>query len=581
MATKINHGAIDKVIQRNIRSFRKPGVFTVRPGYKLTGGWITDKPAIVATVDKKLDGLTPNQKLPAEVEDVPVDVREATGMQRLRAADPAAHALMIAHGRNEFREPDWNDERSVSDGKRLPPTSKLRPASGGKNAKKPSLPYSAPPKLPLNPVTRPMTIIAHASPENGYPVLTDFLAKTTSRLTIAMYDFTSGDILNAMKAAISPGSGRPLQMVLDHPPRNPTANQPDDVTAADLMKADKNATVYWALTRNDPKATKWIYPSAYHIKVIVRDGNSFWLSSGNLNVSNQPNLAANDPKRGSLSNADRDWHVVVMDPGLAQLYEAYIKHDFEVASADQGQGNPARRQQIQAAARKHKVEMGKSSHTRVAREPSKPSTLGMQKIFTNVPVTIQPLLTPDPGKLTTLYVDKVLALINSAERSVYMQTQYVHPSDQPVDKDFKTLVEALSDAHRRGLDVRVITSQYENTSQWVEKMHEYELDQVLRIQERVHNKGLVVDSKVVMVSSENWSGDGTLRNRDAGLIIDNQDIAQYFEAIFLDDWTNRATEKIVDRSYPSKAGGPSGGRKGRSSTAPPTKRRGATRRGKT
>jgi len=49
-------------------------------------------------------------------------------------------------------------------------------------------------------------------------------------------------------------------------------------------------------------------------------------------------------------------------------------------------------------------------------------------------------------------------------------------------------------------------------------MHEYALDQVLRIQERVHSKGLVVDSKVVMVSGENWSADGTLRNRDADLI---------------------------------------------------------------
>ena len=83
MATKIDYSRMHKVIQRNIKSFKKPGVLTVRPGYELTGGWITDKPAIVATVDKKLDGLTPKQMLPAEVEDVPVDVREATGMQRL------------------------------------------------------------------------------------------------------------------------------------------------------------------------------------------------------------------------------------------------------------------------------------------------------------------------------------------------------------------------------------------------------------------------------------------------------------------------------------------------------------------
>jgi hypothetical protein len=33
------------------------------------------------------------------------------------------------------------------------------------------------------------------------------------------------------------------------------------------------------------------------------------------------------------------------------------------------------------------------------------------------------------------------------------------------------------------------------------------------------------------------------------VIIDQPDIAAYFEKIFLDDWVNRATEKIVDASH--------------------------------
>jgi phosphatidylserine/phosphatidylglycerophosphate/cardiolipin synthase-like enzyme len=108
------------------------------------------------------------------------------------------------------------------------------------------------------------------------------------------------------------------------------------------------------------------------------------------------------------------------------------------------------------------------------------------------------------------------------------------------------LVTALSDAHKKGLDVRLITSQFENTAQWIETLKPFDLDQVLRIQEWVHNKGIMVDSKVVMVSSQNWSADGVLRNRDAGLIIVQPDITAYFEAIFIEDWVNRATEKIVN-----------------------------------
>lgn len=559
MATPVNRGAINRVIQKNLSKFRKPGVFTVRPGYAITGGWITDKPAIVATVDKKLDGLAPQQMLPAEVDNVSVDVREATGLQRLRHTDPEAHSLVVSHGRNENNEPDWPYERKVSDGTPVPKAQKKPLNRKGTTTKKPELSYSPPPGKTLSSVTRNMTVIACASPDDGYPVLTGFLAGTRSRLTVAMYDFTSGDLLDAVSNAIKPGA-KAFEMVLDHPPKNPTANQTDDVTRQQLIDGDTNAHINWALTRNDPKAEDWIYPTAYHIKVVVRDGDSFWLSSGNFNVSNQPNLAVNDPKRGSLAKADRDWHLIVTDAAMAQLFEAFIQNDFRVAAPYQSDGNEAVHEKIRAAETKYAKAQSQSTQIR---NPPKSANYSRfpHKVFTNVPVTVQPLLTPDPGQHTTLYVDKVLALINSAERSVYMQTQYVHPSDKPEDKDFTALVEAMAAAHKKGLDVRLITSQYENTPQWVEKMKEYDLDQVLHIQERVHNKGIVVDSKVVMVSSQNWSGDGTLRNRDAGLIIENAEIAQYFEQIFMDDWTKRSGVKLTDRSYtaPSRTSATSGG----------------------
>ena len=71
---------------------------------------------------------------------------------------------------------------------------------------------------------------------------------------------------------------------------------------------------------------------------------------------------------------------------------------------------------------------------------------------------------------------------------------------------------------------------------------------LVRIQTRVHNKGIVVDSTTVALGSHNWSGDGTLRNRDATLIIHNEEAAQYFERIFLADWTTLARQGSSDQS---------------------------------
>ena len=549
MATKINGAAIDRVIRRHLKLFRKPGVLTLRPGYKMTGGWITDKPAIVATVDKKLKGLKPSQRLPADVEDVPVDVREATGLQRLRHADPDAYALAVAHARNEFKEPEWPLERSAKTGRLLPKVVSKPLTSKGTTAAKPSLKYSAPKGVSLTAVTRKMTLTVCASPDDGYPVLTQFLAQTKTHLSVSMYDFTSGDLLAAVKSAIK--GSKPFEMVLDHPPLDDTANQTDAVTAAQIMQSDSAAKVEWALTRSDPLAAAWIYPTAYHIKVVVRDSAAMWLSSGNFNVSNEPNFAANNPKQGALATSDRDWHVIVNDPGLAKLYEAFIKNDFAIGSAHQAPGSAAVHAKISSALTK--LRKAQSVSTVIKYPP--PVAKGFNvphRVFTNVKVTVQPLLTPDPGRHTTLYVDEVLALIQSAKVSVYMQTQYIHPSANPKDKDFLLLVQALATAFKNGLDVRVITSQYENTAQWLETLKPFDLDKVLRIQNRVHNKGIIVDSSVVLVSSENWSADGTLRNRDAGLIIHNPDIAQYFQAIFMADWTTRADVKLVDASV--KAG---------------------------
>ena len=67
-------------------------------------------------------------------------------------------------------------------------------------------------------------------------------------------------------------------------------------------------------------------------------------------------------------------------------------------------------------------------------------------------MTIQPILTPDN------YVDLILALINSARKSFYMQTQYINYSDKPEDAKFAALVAAVVKKINAGLDVRLITS---------------------------------------------------------------------------------------------------------------------------
>lgn len=124
-----------------------------------------------------------------------------------------------------------------------------------------------------------------------------------------------------------------------------------------------------------------------------------------------------------------------------------------------------------------------------------------------------------------------------------MQTQYIHPSDKAEDQRFVDLINAVAQLQHDGVDVRLILSQWQTQGGWLDKLQAAGIDlAMVRIQVGVHNKGLVVDSQIVMLSSQNWSGDGVLRNRDASLIVFDEEAAQYYETIFLHDWVHMADQ---------------------------------------
>ena len=295
-------------------------VVTTRPGYKYpeSGAPI---PAVVVAV---IPGTTPVRADALEKEfGVPFTVIDATVEEQMAVTD---------RQRISFGQPSGSMasafERMLGGDEAL----EFAPPKTGS--------YQEPEPPRLMPVSEEMDLTICVSPEAGWGELEAFLANTTDTLTVGMYQFTAPHIFDAVEKAMKP-AGRTLELILHPVPERPAksgvkANDLDeeDEVIAPLEKAmKKRFEQTWAtlVSKANPDG---LFASAYHIKVAVRDSNAFWLSSGNWQSSNQPNVHPFGNNSGKLppqfqKKYNRDYHAIIVNKKLADIFEFYIKRDFE------------------------------------------------------------------------------------------------------------------------------------------------------------------------------------------------------------------------------------------------------------
>jgi phosphatidylserine/phosphatidylglycerophosphate/cardiolipin synthase-like enzyme len=523
--------AIDSVIRKNLKKFAKPGVVSVRPGLRISKGMLTNEPAIVASVRRKIANISPKEKLPSSVGGVPVDVRALSNTEALRDTDPEGFAqelLRVPRGNVpvELHTPNFARERNLK-GELIGPkvdkaVARVRPQRPD-GAMKKSVYQKLPPNQ-LKPVAE-AKVTCFASPDAGWPNLEPFLKSVNKKLTVGMYEFTAPHIVTAVTATMK---GKTLNMVLDDPGYDTTAReQTNDVTQAQLKTAvAKGLNFAWAAETADKHNSIHLFPAAYHIKVAVADSSAFFLSSGNFNTTNQPDIDPIDKPTvkdaSTASVSDRDWHVIVESPALAATFENLILRDLQQALPGQ-----------QDAAAPVLKGSGNSTGKHFPKFfPGKKFSGAM---------TIQPAVTPDN------FGDIILPLIQSAKNRFWMQTQYIKPSSKfvqdvasvPVAK--RSILERFLDALRilttNGIDVRIIVDSRVTASmiEQLQKTGGLDGKKILR-QDHVHNKGMIVDDHTVVIGSQNWSTEGVDTNRDASVVIRNPEMVTYWEAIFLSDW---------------------------------------------
>ncbi len=512
-------------------------VIDLRPGFKVSDGSMSNRKAIVFLVNKKKDPTGANDKklLPKSINGIPTDVTPISPFEFLRNAHsdaaknkktvPKKFGLNFMIDSSDFDSPNFKaaTEHISKIGYKKPPVSLVS----------------------LTEVNEPMKITCHVSPEEGWNQLKPFLEDVQQELRVGMYDYSAVHIKE--KLAEVKKNGSDFNFVYDGKAPAGAGKQgvkindlTEDSINTDLAKIKKGSFTHVKASLGNGG----LFANAYHIKVAVKDKKAFWLSSGNWQSSNQPDLEHPNPKFAStpaevFKNYNREWHVIIENKKLSNIYYQFLKWDEDQSSAHPKKASGTSATHIanpEDVTPLLKISSTIDNKTKVKKFPPKTFT------FTTAnPLKIQPVLTPDN------YIEIIQPLIKGAKKRIFFQNQYITIS-KTGDNLYHGILTALKDkSNDPKIDARIILRNEGNVRLMTENLKNFKFDiSKIKFQNNCHNKGIIIDDNIIILGSHNWSNSGVETNRDATLVIFNSEIQKYYSDVFLHDWDNMAVHKIFE-----------------------------------
>jgi phosphatidylserine/phosphatidylglycerophosphate/cardiolipin synthase-like enzyme len=249
-----------------------------------------------------------------------------------------------------------------------------------------------------------------------------------------------------------------------------------------------------------------------HAKYLIIDNDSLLLTSENFKNSGLPPVGM---------SGNRGWGVYLKDPALAGYFTEVFITDFGSRSVVAytglaGDAEPAPYEKYTAEFHPARFEGA----------------------------TITPVIAPD-----TSY--QIIDLLDSARTRIEIEQAYIK-NETPYT--LNPYLSTAINASRRGVSVRVLLDSYwynvedpndnDEMAALINHIGSSEhipleakcIDLSVSPVEKIHNKGVIVDDKRVLVSSINWNSNSPNFNRETGVIIDHPGAARYFREVFDDDW---------------------------------------------
>jgi cardiolipin synthase len=363
---------------------------------------------------------------------------------------------------------------------------------------------------------RNVSVITFVSPDCSNEIYSDAIHQASDTILVNMYEFSSPSMGDSLIAAKTRGVD--VQVLIEGGP------------VGGISPAEKS--LIWTINRSGIPVSSMVSsktehaPYRYdHAKYVVIDNYSLLITSENFKNTGFP-------PQGMSGN--RGWGVYLKDPGLSGYFSKVFTTDASSKSVIPYRGSPGDTEP--APFEKHIAEF----------HPEE---------FENATVT--PVIAPD-----TSY--QIRDLLDSARTSIEIEQAYIK-NETPYTMN--PYLSSAINASRRGVRVRVLLDSYwfnvegpndnDEMAALINRIGSSEhipleakcIDLSISQVEKIHNKGVIVDDRLVLVSSINWNSNSPTFNREAGVIIDHPGVARYFREVFDDDWAPMANMPGTKTDY--------------------------------
>jgi len=387
-------------------------------------------------------------------------------------------------------------------------------------------------------------ITVFTSPDSSFDVITDAMRNAQNSFYLNIYEFHSVELLDYVVQVAR--RGLDVKVLVEGGPVGVISRQQELARHVAQQIVNAGGQVRYMIT-DDSKGIHDRY-RWNHAKYCIIDNETIIVESENWKTTGIPVRS---------TGGNRGWGVEITNKDFAEYFLNVFSDDWKIVSKDV----------IEFCALGFPKYCGPDPSFSVDDAEIEYPDDTYKVYFSNKTILgsfyVSPVLAPD----TSLLENKsILGMVKSANRSVYVQQIYVHKhwarsSDYwdtfTINEADKNLyLEEVIKAARRGVEVKILLgvpygtddsrNNYE-TAKYVNAVAEREdLNMVAKIVdksvstgtgfEKIHNKGVIVDGKIVLVSSINWGENSPKNNREVGIIIENEDVASFFTTVFNFDW---------------------------------------------